>query len=149
MHTVPQRALDWNLATAFHIMPIYVCSLCSKIWFTMLNAAQHWSKTMTTACPSSTLSFTLTLPSLFVTWRFLNFHNKSHNMKVLFILSHFYHLLVYMENNELLRVSVWPSAVFSHEKTSPRLPMQITWPWPSMSRFRHGLITVRQTKMWT
>ncbi len=42
---------------------------------------------------------------------------------------------------------VQPSGVFSWEKTPPRLPMQITWPWPSVSRFCHGLITIRQRKM--
>ncbi len=35
-----------------------------------------------------------------------------------------------MEKNEVLWVSVWPSGVFSWEKTLPILPMQITWPWP-------------------
>ncbi len=34
-------------------------------------------------------------------------------------------------------------------KNSPRLSMQITWPWPPVGRFSHGLITVRKKKMWT
>ncbi len=38
---------------------------------------------------------------------------------------------------------------FLEKKTPARLLMQITWPWPPVGIFRHGLITVRQTKMWT
>ncbi len=40
------------------------------------------------------------------------------------------------------------SSIF-FRKNIPRLPMQITWPWPQVGRFSHGLITVRQMKMWT
>ncbi len=38
--------------------------------------------------------------------------------------------------------------IFSN-KTLPRLPMQITWPWPPVGRFSYGLVTIRQKKMWT
>ncbi len=95
----------------------------------------------------------LKLPSVFAAWLFWTFHNKSHNMKALVILSHswssFLPLTCLYGKNEPLRVSVQPSEVFSWEKTSPRLPMQITWPWPPVGRFCYGLITVRQKNMWT
>ncbi len=42
-----------------------------------------------------------------------------------------------------LCVAFW--SIFAR-KNSPRLPMQITWPWPPVGRFSHGLITVRQRK---
>ncbi len=38
------------------------------------------------------------------------------------------------EKNELVCVSVHPCGVFSWEKTPPRLPLQITWPWPPVGR---------------
>ncbi len=102
---------------------------------------------------SSTILGELKLPSVLAVWLFWTFHNKSHNMKALAILSHscspFLPLTYLYGNNELLWVYVQPSGVFSQEKTPPRLPMQITWPWPPMGRFSHGLITIRQTKMWT
>ncbi len=95
----------------------------------------------------------LKLPSLFVAWLFWTFHNKSHNMKALVILSHswspFLLLTCLYEKNyfcgspcDLLEYFLW-------EKTPHRLPMQIIWPWPSVGRFIHALITVRQKQMWT
>ncbi len=91
----------------------------------------------------------LKLPSLFIEWLFWTFHNKSHNMKALVILHHsdhhLSHVLVYMKKVNF----VWPSGVFSQEKTPSRLPMQITWLWPPVGRSSHGLITIRPKKMWT
>ncbi len=64
----------------------------------------------------------LKLPSLFTGSLFETFHNKSHNLKALVILSHswspFLLLIFLYGNNELLWVSVWPSGVFSWEKNS-------------------------------
>ncbi len=95
----------------------------------------------------------LKLPSLFAAGPFWTFHTKSHNMKAVVILSHlwspFRPLTCLYGKNELLWVSVQPSGVFSWQKTPLRLPMQITWPWPPVGSFSHGLITVRQKKMWT
>ncbi len=82
---------------------------------------------------------------------FLTLHNKSHNMKALVILSHwwspFLPLTCLYGKNEILWVSVWPSGIFLQEKTHPRLPMQITWPRLPVGRFSHGLINIRQMKM--
>ncbi len=87
----------------------------------------------------------LKLPSLFAAWLFWTFHTISHNMKALVILSHSMITIsptyLFIWKNELLWVSVQPSGVFSWEKTPPRLPMQITWPWPPVGRFSQGLIT--------
>ncbi len=98
-------------------------------------------------------SNSLKLPSLFAAWLFWTFYTKSHNMKELVILSHLWSLFLYLtclhRKNELLWVSVWLSGVFSWEKTPLRLLMQTTWPWPPVGSFSHGLITVRQKKMWT
>ncbi len=95
----------------------------------------------------------LKLHSLFAALHFWTFHTKSHNMKALVILSHSWSqclpLTCLYGKNELLWVSVQPSEVFSWDKTPPRLPMQIPWPWTPVGSFRHGLITVRQKKMWT
>ncbi len=92
----------------------------------------------------------LKLPPLFAAWRFWTFQNKSHNMKALVILSQslFLPLTCLYGKNELLWVSMWPSGVFSWERTSPRSFMQITWPWAPVGRFSHGLITLRLKKMW-
>ncbi len=91
--------------------------------------------------------------SLLAAWHFWTFHNKLHNMKALVFLSHswlpFLPLACLYRKHELLWVSVGLSEVFSREKTSLRLLMQITWPWPPVGRFSHGLITVRQKKVWT
>ncbi len=99
------------------------------------------------------LASMLELPSLFAAWLFWTFHTKSHNMKALVILSHswspFLPLTCWYGTNELLWVFVQPSRVFSQEKIPPRLHMKITWPWPPVGRFSHGLVTVRQKKMWT
>ncbi len=99
------------------------------------------------------LSLLLKLPSLFAAWLLWTFHTKSHNMKALVILSHlwspFLPLTCLYGKKELLGVSRRPSGVFSWEKTPPRLPMQITWPWPPLGRFSHGLITIRKKWMWT
>ncbi len=77
----------------------------------------------------------LKLPSLFIAWLFCTFHNKSHHMNTLVILSHspFLPLTFSYGKRELLRVSVWPSGVFSWEKSCPRSPMHITWPWPPVA----------------
>ncbi len=95
----------------------------------------------------------LKLLSLFAAWLFWIFHTKSHNMKALVILSNswspFLPLTCLYRKNELLWVSVRPPRVFSWEKTPLRLPLQITWPWPPVGSFSHGLITLRQKKMWT
>ncbi len=108
---------------------------------------------MTTYSLWSAMHELFLLPSLFTARLFWTFHNKSQNMKALVILSHswlpFLPLTCFYGKNELLWVSMWPSGVFSWEKTPLRLPMQITWPWPPVGRFSHGLITVRQKKMWT
>ncbi len=66
----------------------------------------------------------------FAAWHFWTFHNKSHYMKSLVILSHSwtpFHLLtcLYVEK-ELLLVSVRPSGVFVQETTPPRSPYQHT-----------------------
>ncbi len=82
-------------------------------------------------------------------WPFWTFYNKSHNIKELGILSHLWSPLtcLYDENYFLgLCASFWSILV---GKNSPRLPMQITWPWPPVGSFNHGMITVRQKKMWT
>ncbi len=41
------------------------------------------------------------------------------------------------------------SSATDWEKTSLILPIQISWPWPPVSSLSHGLITVRQKKIWT
>ncbi len=83
----------------------------------------------------------LKLASLFPALRLWTFYTKSHNMKVLVILSPswspFLLLTCWYGKYELLWVSVWHSGVFSWEKTSPILPMQITWPWPPVGRYCH------------
>ncbi len=65
----------------------------------------------------------LKLPYLFPTWCFWTFHNKSHNMKALFILSHprsqFLPLTYLYGKYELLWVSVHPSGVFFVRKNFP------------------------------
>ncbi len=89
----------------------------------------------------------LKLPSLFFTWLFWIVHTKSHNMKALVILSHSWSLVLpltclYGKINfcgSMCRLLEY----FLEKKTSPRLPMQITWPWPPVGSFSHGLITVR------
>ncbi len=92
----------------------------------------------------------LKLLSMFAAWPFWTFHNKSHNIKALVILRHswspFLPLTCLYGKNELLLASVQHSGVFSREKTLHKLSMKITWPWPSVARFSHGLITVRQQK---
>ncbi len=88
------------------------------------------------------------LESLKLPVRCMTFHAKSHNMKALVILSHswspFLPLTFWYWKNELLCVSVRSSGVFSWEKTPTRFPMQITWQWPPVDRFCHGLVAVRQ-----
>ncbi len=68
----------------------------------------------------------LKLPSLLTAWLFWTFHNKSHNMKTLVILSYswspFLPLTCLYGKNELLWGSVQPSEVFSREKHSPDYP---------------------------
>ncbi len=77
---------------------------------------------------------------------------KSHNMKALVILSHswlpFVPLTGLYGKNYFCGSLCRFSGVFSWEKTPLRSPMQITWPWPQVDSFNHGLITVRQKKMW-
>ncbi len=85
----------------------------------------------------------LKLPSLFDAWPFWTFHTKSHNMKALVILSNSWSPFLPLT---CLYRKVKPSGVFSLEKNSYRLLMQITWPWPPDVRFGYGLITVRQKK---
>ncbi len=115
-------------------------------WMTFIwseSSLRSWRnmKTMTTN--------NLKLPSLFVAWLFWTFHNKSHNMKALVILKSFMitispaYLFIWKKMN--LRGSLCSLLeYFLKKKTPPRLPMQITWPWPPVGRFGHGLITVRQ-----
>ncbi len=91
-------------------------------------------------------------PSLFAALLFWTYHNKSHNMNALVILSHswspfFSHLLVYMEKISFCGSLCSLLEYFREKKTRSRLPMQITWPWPLVGRFSHGLITIRQKKM--
>ncbi len=94
--------------------------------------------------------FSLKLPSLFAAWFFWTIHNKSHNMKALVILSHSWSPLhVYIDTNGLLYVSVRPPEYFREAKNYLSSPMQITWQWRPVSRFSHGLITLRQNKTWT
>ncbi len=72
--------------------------------------------------------FTLRLkrPSLLAASIFWTFHTKSHTMKALVILSHwwspFLPLTSLYGKNELLWVYVWPSEVFSWEKLLPDYP---------------------------
>ncbi len=105
----------------------------------------------------------LKLPFQFAAWHFWTFYNKSHNMNAWVIIwkhwsymkalaihdHHFSHLLVYMETVNFCGSLYGLLEYFCEKKLPPRLPMQITWPWPSVGRFSHGLITVTQTKMWT
>ncbi len=59
------------------------------------------------------------------------------------------HTYLFIGKKWTLWVSVQLSEVFSYEYTRPpRLPMQITWPWLPVGSFSHGLITVKQKKMW-
>ncbi len=85
----------------------------------------------------------LKLLSLFAAWLFWPFQTKSHNMKAIVILIHtwspYLPLTCLYGQNELLWVSVWHSGVFSWERIPARLPMQITWLWPPVGRFGHGL----------
>ncbi len=95
--------------------------------------------------------YVLKLPSPFTAWPFWTFHNISHNMKALIILSHSWPPflpLTCLHGNKNCG-SVQPSGVFSWEKTPSRFSMQSTWPLQQVCRFSHGLITVRQKKMWT
>ncbi len=121
-------------------------SVCVTFWSHILNICSIIY--LCTSC------YMIRLPCLFTAWRFWTVHNKSHNMKDLVIQSHswslFLPLICLYEKwkNKHLWISVWISGVFSWEKTPPRLPMQITSPWPPVGRFWHCLITVRQKKIW-
>ncbi len=93
-------------------------------------------------------------PSLFAAWLFWTFHTNSHNMKALVIPSHswspFLPLICLYGKSELLWISTCGLLDYFLKKTIlPRLHMQITWSWPPVGRYSHGLITVRQKKMWT
>ncbi len=92
--------------------------------------------------------YTLKLPSLFVVWLFWTFHSKSHNMKALVILSHSWSPflpLTYLYGKKWTFVGLYAAfwSIFLR-KNSLRLLMQITWPWPPVDSFSHGLIIVRQ-----
>ncbi len=92
----------------------------------------------------------LKLPSLFAAWLFSTFHNKSHSMKALVILSH--------SSSPFLPLTCLYGKIFNfygslrgileyfRKKKLPRFPMQITWPWPPVDRLSHGLIAVHKTK---
>ncbi len=75
--------------------------------------------------------FQLKLPSLFTAWLFSPLHFKSHNMKALVILSH-------------------SGLPFSWEK---KLPPDYLWKTHDHDHqwavYSHGMITIRQKKMWT
>ncbi len=58
---------------------------------------------------------------------------------------HFSHLLDYMGKKKVGLCAAFCS-IFVREKTPLRLPMQITWLWPPVGSFGHGLFTVRQKK---
>ncbi len=94
----------------------------------------------------------LKLPSLFAAWPFWTFHTKSHNIKALVTLSNSWSAflpLVHMEKMNFCGSLCSLLEYFLEKKTPLRLPTQITWPWPPVGSFSHGLITVRQRKMWT
>ncbi len=101
------------------------------------------------------LYLVLKLPSLVTAWLFWTFRNKSHNMTVLVILSHSWSPflpLTCLYGQKWTSGSLCSLLEYFHEKKNspaPRLPLQITWPWQPVSTFGHGLITVRQKKMWT
>ncbi len=89
----------------------------------------------------------LKLPSLFTAWLSWTFHNKSHNMKTLVILSHswspFLLLTCLYGIITLMDVCAAFLSIFVR-KTHDRLSMQITWLWPPVGRFIHALITVKK-----
>ncbi len=120
------------------------------------------------------LPYLLKPPSLFAAWLFWTFHTKSQNMKALvdIILCHFFFFLhsnvttffyskKYILHSKSFMITISPPCLFIWNKwtfvcreyflQNPPfiLPMQITFPWPPVGSFSHGLITVRQTKMWT
>ncbi len=98
------------------------------------------------------VNIVLKLPFLFAAWLlFFTFHNTLHNMTALVILSHSWspflpHTCLYEKRTFVgLSVAFW--SIFTRKKNPPRLPMQITCPWPPVGRFSHSLIIVRQKKM--
>ncbi len=93
----------------------------------------------------------LKLPSLFAAWHFWTFHTKSHNMKVLVILSHSWSAFLpptclYGKKRTFVDRCAAFWSIFAREKNPLRIPMQITWPWPPVGSFSHGPINVRQKK---
>ncbi len=80
-----------------------------------LRAAPHHHHVYTHSRTVLNGKDTLKLPSLFAAWPFWTFHNKSHNMKALVILSHLWSPFLprtcLYGTNELLWVSVQPSGV--------------------------------------
>ncbi len=95
----------------------------------------------------------LKLPSLFAAWLFWTFHTnhiiwKHWSFEVIHD-HHFSHLLVYMKKKNFCGSLCVLLEYLLEKKTPPRLPMQITWPWPPVGIFSHSLITVGQKKMWT
>ncbi len=128
-----KSSMNWDM----FVKLIIFYKLCSKI--NHLDVFQM--------CP-----LPLNLPSLLTAWHFWTFHNKSHNMKALVILSHSWWPILPLT---FLYVNKWTFAGLCAafwsiiaRRNSSRLHMQITWPWPPVGRFSHGLITVRQKKMW-
>ncbi len=93
----------------------------------------------------------LKLPSLFAEWLVWTFHTKSHNMKAWVILSHSWSSFLPLTCGKMNFCGSLCGLLeyFLEKKTPLRLPMQITWPWPPEGRFNHGLITIKQRKMWT
>ncbi len=72
------------------------------------------------------------------------FHNKYEALVIHD--HHFCHLLVYREKMNFCGSLCGLLEYFHEKKTLPILPMQITWPWPTVGRFSHGLITYCKTK---
>ncbi len=123
--------VTWTLWQQYEMYHLMVTLMLCHESRTMTSIIHHWLYTLEMTLNDMwhgrhretlhNIEITLKLPSLFAAWRFWNFHNKSHNIKALVILSHswspFLPLICLHGKNELLWVSVLPSGVFSWEQT--------------------------------
>ncbi len=98
----------------------------------------------------------LKLPSLFIAWLLWTFHTESHNMKslVILILNHswppFLPLTCLYGKKELCRSLCGILKYFLEKKLLSDYPGKShDHDHPPVGSFSHGLITVRQKKMWT
>ncbi len=128
VHWMPIARLQRLIRQYFLKITRETCHIVLIIFKDWLQLS-HNIKKIHTVCGGNSLTIfsvsivaVLKLPSLFATRLFRTYHNKSHTMKALVILSHswspFLPLTCLYENKELLWVPVRSSGVFSQEKTS-------------------------------